>query len=160
MRYFALLIVICLAGCGHPATLFTQMGEDRTGIHFKNALRENDDANVLNYAYFYNGGGVAVGDINNDGLPDLLFTGNMSPNHLYLKKGNFSFQDITESSGIARLQGWCTGATMADVNGDGLLDIYICRSADIDPARRKNLLYINNGNLTFTERAEEYGLAD
>ncbi|MBN8850464.1 MAG: hypothetical protein BGO55_31865 [Sphingobacteriales bacterium 50-39] len=160
MRCFTLLIVICLAGCGHPTTLFTQMGEDRTGIHFKNVLRENDEANVLNYAYFYNGGGVAVGDINNDGLPDLLFTGNMSPNHLYLNKGNFSFQDITESSGIARLQGWCTGATMADVNGDGLLDIYICRSADIDPARRRNLLYINNGNLTFTERAEEYGLAD
>ncbi|HVU59027.1 MAG TPA: VCBS repeat-containing protein [Puia sp.] len=160
MRLLIIAVTICLAGCGHPTELFTRVGEDHTGIHFKNVLRENDDANVLNYAYFYNGGGVAVGDINNDGLPDLLFTGNMSPNHLYLNKGNFSFQDITESSGIARLQGWCTGATMADVNGDGLPDIYICRSADVDPVRRRNLLYINNGNLTFTERAQEYGLAD
>jgi hypothetical protein len=155
-----LIGAVVMTGCGQPGTLFTRMDEGHTGIHFKNTLRENGDANVLNYAYFYNGGGVAVGDINNDGLPDLLFTGNMSPNRLYLNKGDLTFQDITDASGIARAQGWCTGATMADVNGDGLMDIYICRSADADPARRRNLLYINNGNLGFTEKAAEYGLAD
>lgn len=160
MNRWLIILIAAVTGCSRPSTLFTRMDEGRTGIHFKNTLVENGDANVLNYAYFYNGGGVAVGDINNDGLPDLLFTGNMSPNRLYLNKGNFSFRDITEVSGVARQQGWCTGATMADVNGDGLLDIYICRSADADPARRRNLLYINNGDLTFTEKAAQYGLAD
>ncbi len=160
MIKWLIILMAVVTGCGQPSTLFTRMDEGRTGIHFKNTLVENSDANVLNYAYFYNGGGVSVGDINNDGLPDLLFTGNMSPNRLYLNKGNFSFQDITDISGVARQQGWCTGATMADVNGDGLLDIYICRSADADPARRRNLLYINNGDLTFTEQAAAYGLAD
>jgi hypothetical protein len=154
---FGLLLGACGGGDPH---LFTKLGEGRTGIDFKNIIQENEQANVLNYAYFYNGGGVAIGDINNDGLPDILFTGNMGPNRLYLNKGNFQFEDITEKSGIAAKQGWCTGATMVDINGDGLLDIYICRSGDIDPAKRKNLLFINNGDLTFTERAEEYGLAD
>ncbi|MEP6951642.1 MAG: VCBS repeat-containing protein [Ginsengibacter sp.] len=121
---------------------------------------EDSEFNVLNYPYFYNGGGVAIGDINNDGLPDILFTGNMVKNRLYLNKGNFEFEDITEKSTVADQQGWCTGATMADVNGDGWLDIYICRSADADPARRKNLLFINNHDNTFTEEAEKYGIAD
>lgn len=160
MNRWLFVLGFAVAGCGQPSTLFTRMDEGKTGIHFRNTLRENGDANVLNYAYFYNGGGVAVGDLNNDGLPDLLFTGNMSPNRLYLNKGNFSFQDITDVSGVALQQGWCTGATMADVNGDGLLDIYICRSADVDPVRRRNLLYINQGNLKFTEQAAAYGLAD
>jgi hypothetical protein len=140
--------------------LFTLLDEGRTGINFKNTIFEGEALNVLNYTYFYNGGGVAIGDINNDGLPDILFTGNMVRNRLFLNKGDFKFEDITEKSGIADKQGWCTGATMVDINGDGKLDIYICRSADVNRERRKNLLFINNGDLTFTEEAEKYGLAD
>jgi hypothetical protein len=158
------VFIFLLASCHHPGTdgaqLFTRLDKDETGINFQNTLFDDESLNVLNYIYFYNGAGVAIGDINNDGLPDILFTGNMVHNRLFLNKGNFKFEDITQKSGVAELQGWCTGATMADVNGDGLTDIYICRSADASPARRQNLLFINNGNLTFTEKAAEYGLAD
>jgi hypothetical protein len=154
-------IALAMDACSNADPhLFTKLEAGRTGVGFENTLKEDAQANVLNYAYFYNGGGVAIGDINNDGLPDIIFTGNMSSNRLFLNKGNFEFEDITEKSGIAQKQGWCTGVTMVDINGDGLLDIYICRSGDIDPAKRKNLLFINNGDLTFTEKAEEYGLAD
>ncbi len=150
-----------LASCKDDTShLFTQLDEDRTGVNFRNQLFETEQFNVLNYSYFYNGGGVAIGDINGDGLQDLLFTGNMVRNRLYLNKGDFKFEDITDKSGVAEQQGWCTGATIVDINGDGKPDIYICRSADINPARRKNLLFINNGNLTFTEKATEYGLDD
>jgi len=162
LRNIFLFILICLVfGCRDDTShLFTSLDEGQTGINFKNTIFEGEALNVLNYTYFYNGGGVAIGDINNDGLPDILFTGNMVRNRLFLNKGNFKFEDITEKSGIAEKQGWCTGATMVDINGDGLLDIYICRSADINSERRKNLLFINNGDLTFTEEAEKYGLAD
>src|ERR1700760_2409740 len=142
--------IVCFSGC-HPAgdnppRLFTQLDKDETGINFKNTLFDDQSLNVLNYIYFYNGAGVAIGDINNDGLPDILFTGNMVHNRLFLNKGNFKFEDITKKSGIAAeaYQGWSTGATMVDINGDGKLDIYICRSADVNPDRRKNLLFINN----------------
>lgn len=152
---------ILFGGCkNHNAKLFTKLSESTTGIDFKNTLKENESANVLNYTYFYNGGGIAVGDINNDGLPDLFFTGNMVANRLYINKGNFSFDDITAKSGVAVLQGWCTGAAMVDINNDGWLDIYICRSGDINPVKRRNLLFINNKDLTFTESAQQYGLAD
>lgn len=136
------------------------MDENETGINFQNTLFEDGPLNVSNYIYFYNGGGVAIGDINNDGLQDILFTGNMVHNRLFLNKGNFKFEDITDKSGVAKMQGWCTGATMVDINNDGKLDIYICRSADIDPGRRENLLFVNNGDLTFTESAKKYGLND
>ncbi|MEO6868408.1 MAG: VCBS repeat-containing protein, partial [Ginsengibacter sp.] len=156
-----LCIMVLFFGCRESAPkLFTELDESHTGIDFRNQLFENEGFNVLNYIYFYNGGGVAIGDINNDGLPDILFTGNMVKNRLFLNKGNFEFVDITDKSGIAEKQGWCTGATMLDINGDGKMDIYICRSADIKTGMRKNLLFINNGDLTFTEKAEEYGLAD
>lgn len=157
----ALYIAVFLSACREKgSTLFTRMGASETGIQFKNTLEESESANVLKYSYFYNGGGVAIGDINNDGLQDVLFTGNMVRNRLYLNKGGFQFEDITEKSGVASAQGWCTGATIADVNADGRPDIYICRSADAIVEKRKNLLYINNGDLTFSEQATAYGLAD
>lgn len=158
-----LLMLIVLFGCNdnnNTSHMFTKLEEGHTGIDFQNTLFDEDLGDVLIYQYFYNGGGVAIGDINNDGLPDILFTGNMVKNRLYLNKGNFKFEDITEKSGIAKYQGWCTGATMVDINHDGKMDIYICRSADADPTKRRNLLFINNGDLTFTEEAEKYGLAD
>lgn len=155
-----LIALTALAGCDQTELLFTKLDAEDTGIDFENTLFERESFNILNYSYFYNGGGVAVGDINNDGLQDVLFTGNMVANRLYLNRGDFTFEDITTQSGVAEKQGWCTGATMADVNHDGLLDIYICRSADVNSKRRKNLLFINNGDLTFSEQAEVYGLAD
>jgi enediyne biosynthesis protein E4 len=152
--------ILLFSSCKNDNTLFTRLGEGETGVSFTNTLFEDGPLNVANYIYFYNGGGVSIGDINDDGLQDVLFTGNMVRNRLYLNKGNFKFEDITKKAGIADKEGWCTGATMEDVNSDGKLDIYICRSADINPEMRKNLLFINNGDLSFTEKAEEYGLAD
>src|SRR6478672_7719624 len=158
----SLFALIILAGCknNEEKRLFTLLDKDHTGINFQNTLFEDGPLNVANYIYFYNGGGVAIGDINNDGLQDILFTGNMVRNRLFLNKGNLEFEDITTKSGVADKQGWCTGATMVDINGDGKLDIYICRSADGNPVRRENLLFINNGDLTFSEEARKYGLAD
>jgi enediyne biosynthesis protein E4 len=157
-----LLVLVYSSGCtaDKDNTLFTSVSNNTTGIDFRNTIFEDGPLNITNYIYFYNGAGVATGDVNNDGLVDILFTGNMVKNRLYINKGNFKFEDITAQSGIAEKQGWCTGATMVDINGDGKLDIYICRSADINPEMRKNLLFINNGNLTFTEKAAEYGLDD
>lgn len=155
--FFTLVLISCK---DNTDTLFTSMDESNTGINFQNTFFDDGPLNVANYIYFYNGGGVSIGDINNDGLQDVLFTGNMVKNRLFLNKGNFKFEDITAKSGVAEKQGWCTGATMTDINADGKLDIYICRSADINPKMRENLLFINNGDLTFSEKAKEYGLAD
>jgi len=160
-RYFIVPLMLLAGACGEePGKMFTKVSPSASNIEFKNILIEDEAFNVLNYPYFYNGGGVAVGDINNDGLPDILFTGNMVRNRLYLNKGNFEFEDITRQSTVADKQGWCTGATMADVNADGWLDIYICRSADGVPDRRKNLLFINNRDNTFSEQADQFGIAD
>ncbi len=140
--------------------LFTSIPASYSGIGFDNILVETASANVYLYQYMYNGGGIAAGDINNDGLTDLFFTGNMVEDRLYLNKGNLQFEDITKSALPTEPNGWSTGTTMADVNGDGWLDIYVCRSGQFSSANRTNLLYINNGNNTFSEQAKKYGLND
>ncbi|NJB70357.1 hypothetical protein GGR42_000819 [Saonia flava] len=140
--------------------LFTLLPSNQTNIKFNNVLKETKEFNILTYGYIYNGGGVSVGDINNDGLPDLYFTGGMVGSRLYINKGNWKFEDIAEKAGVFAAGLWNTGTTMADVNADGYIDIYVCRSAARDRSKRKNLLFINNGDSTFTEKAEEYGIDD
>src|SRR5215204_6186296 len=140
--------------------LFSLLTPKETGINFINGINEDSAANVLGYEYFYNGGGVAIGDINNDGLPDIFFTANMEFNKLFLNEGNFHFKDISRSAKIGGKKSWATGVTMVDVNGDGWLDIYVCYSGKGDAASRKNELYINNHDLSFSEKAKEYGLHD
>jgi len=143
--------------------LFKLLSSKETNINFSNNINETENLNVLAYEYFYNGGGVAVGDINNDGLEDIFFTSNMGENKLYLNLGNMKFKDITKEAcpGLeGRKGGWKTGVTMADVNGDGLTDIYICYSGKVDSNMRRNQLFINQGNLKFVEKAKEYGLDD
>ncbi len=130
---------------------------ERTGVTFANRLPDDTAFTILDYMYYYDGGGVAVGDINNDGLPDLYFTSNVGPNRLYLNKGNYRFEDITQRAGVADSEGWKTGVTMADVNGDGLVDIYVS-AVDYRGMHGRNVLYINNGDGTFTDRTKEYGL--
>ena len=162
-RYFApLLFLTVFLGCrsGNPDELFSLVSPRTSGINFKNTLRESEEFNVLNYGYFYNGGGVAVGDLNNDGLPDIYFTANMKASHLYLNLGNWRFDEIAKEAGVEAAGLWNTGVTMADVNNDGWLDIYVCRSAAALEIRRKNLLFINNHDMTFTEMASDFGLDD
>ncbi|MEO8569819.1 MAG: FG-GAP-like repeat-containing protein [Ginsengibacter sp.] len=150
-----LLLVLPLHNFGQ--SLFTLIPAEKTGIKFENKIRESATDNVLNYEYFYNGGGVAVGDLNNDGLPDIVFTANIGQPKVYLNKGNFVFDDVSNKSKI-RADGWKTGVTMADVNADGWLDIYMCRSGNGDDDSRRNLLFINQKNGTFKEMAGQYGI--
>ena len=140
-------------------TLFTLTNPDRTGVKFLNKVVNQKDFNILKYRNFYNGGGVAIGDINNDGLPDIYFTSNMGKNKLFLNKGDFKFEDISKSSNTEGNRPWSTGVTMADINQDGLLDIYVSNAGDMQGENDDNDLYINNGDLTFTEKAKEYNLA-
>jgi len=162
--YYCLILTITfmsfLSCSGGREKLFTSLSHHRTGIKFRNWVKESENFNILDYGYLYNGAGVAIGDINNDGLQDIYFTSNLSDNKLYLNKGNFRFRDITDKAGVAASDYWNTGVTMADINGDGFLDIYVCSSADGRARYRRNLLYINNGDLTFTECAAKYGIAD
>ncbi len=150
-----LLIVSCSKNKGD---LFVNPSPETTGIDFKNTITETNDLNILDYLYFYNGGGLAIGDINGDNLPDIFFSGNQIKNKLYLNKGNLTFEDITEKAGVAGNSTWNTGAVMGDVNGDGLLDIYVCAVVGINGFNGFNELYINNGDTTFTESAAKYGL--
>jgi enediyne biosynthesis protein E4 len=140
-------------------TLFTKLSPGETGISFVNEITETQDFNVFRYRNFYNGGGVAIGDINNDSLPDIFFTANMKENKLFLNKGNFKFEDITDSAGVAGRKPWDTGVVMVDVNADGYLDIYVSNAGNMEGDNHDNDLYINNGDLTFTERAKEFNLA-
>ena len=141
-------------------TLFTLLPAETTGIDFVNKVEDQADFNILAYRNFYNGGGVAIGDINQDSLPDIYFTANMQANKLYLNRGNWQFEDISEAAGIGGTRAWSTGVTMVDINHDGLLDIYVCNSGDVKGDNKENELFINNGDLTFTESAEEWGLND
>ena len=159
-KLLCLLIVIFYSCNPAKDKMFTLMPSSVTGIKFKNPLQETEQFNVLNYGYLYNGGGIAIGDINNDGLTDIYFTGNMVGSRLYLNQGDFKFKEIAKKAGVFAEGLWNTGTTMADVNGDGLLDIYVCRSAASNPEKRRNLLFINNGDLSFTEKGKEYGVDD
>jgi len=170
-----LLVILLFQGCGTdqpgleedesvalqlpPDPLFTLIDPAESGLSYFNELREDATLNILTYEYLYNGSGVAVGDINNDGLPDVFMGGNLFGGRLFLNKGNLKFEQISESAGVF-VQGYTTGVSMVDVNADGWLDIYLCRSLVNDPTMRANVLLINNGDLTFTDRAAEFGLAD
>ena len=159
---FILLLLGALPGCG-PGNLkqFTDVSGG-SGIEFANILTESETQNIFNYEYMYNGAGVAIGDVNNDGLPDIFFTANQLPCKLYLNKGNLQFTDITDAAGVAGKEVWKTGTSMADVNGDGLLDIYVCYSGNGNAALRGNQLFINkglkNGLPWFEEQAQQYGV--
>lgn len=160
------VLLWCCASCGPKApegSLFEPVSRQQTGIDFRNIIREDENFNIFSYQYYYNGGGLATGDFNKDGLADLVFTGNMVKNRLYLNQGDFSFQDITQQAGIADKEGWCTGATVVDINQDGWLDLYICRAGYPFDRFRSNLLFVSNGqpdHLQFEEQAAQYGLAD
>lgn len=154
-----LITFLLITSCSDGGTaLFTNPSPEQTGLTFKNTLTETDDLNILDYLYFYNGGGVAVGDINGDNLPDIYLSGNQVKNKLYLNNGDLTFTDITEKAGVAGNSSWNTGAVMGDVNGDGLLDIYVCAVVGINGFDGYNELFINNGDSTFTESAGKYGL--
>ncbi|MGZ3854067.1 MAG: CRTAC1 family protein, partial [Flavisolibacter sp.] len=156
ISFFVLLFV----SCNHKnkeAQLFTLM--DHTGIDFNNVVIDKEDLNIVNYRNFYNGGGVAIGDINNDGLADVFFTANQGSNKLYLNKGGFKFEDISDKAGFRNKKQWSTGVVMVDINNDGWLDIYVCNAGSLDDSSlRQNQLFINNHDLTFTEEAAKYGL--
>jgi len=139
------------------ATLFESLLPESTGVTFANRLPDDTAFNMLSYLYYYDGGGVAVGDVNNDGLPDLYFTSNVGSNRLYLNRGNYHFEDVTARAGVADSDGWKTGVTMADVNGDGYVDIYVS-GVNYLTMHGRNVLFINKGDGTFTDRTKEYGL--
>src|SRR6267142_3382501 len=162
-KYLVFLLVLpqaLLSSCRRtpPAPqLFVAVAPEASGIIFANTLPEDSAVNIVNYLYYYNGGGVAAGDIDGDGLVDLYFTSNLGSNRLYRNLGNLRFEDITDRAGVADSVGWKSGVTMADVNGDGRLDIYVS-GVNYRGMNGRNVLYINNGDGTFTDRADEYGL--
>ncbi|MDB5010904.1 MAG: RNA-binding protein, partial [Mucilaginibacter sp.] len=159
----AFVIFITVSCKKHNTSLFEQISSSHSGIHFNNLIVENDSINPIDNAYVYNGGGVGVGDFNNDGLLDIYFTGNLVANKLYLNKGDFKFEDVTDKANVAGMGRWGKGVTVIDINNDGLMDIYVCNSMSKDSTKRQNLLYINQGGDKdgvphFKEMAKEYGL--
>lgn len=152
--------LLTFTGCSGNSSdpRFNEISPSHSGISFTNRVEQTPEFNIINYLYFYDGGGVAIGDINGDGLPDIYLTANMGDNRLYLNEGDFKFRDITARAGVEGRGEWTTGTTMVDINGDGLLDIYVC-NVHYRTKKGRNELYINNGDSTFTEKAEEYGLA-
>ena len=161
----AMIIIQLFGSCSKDKTLFQQISSGHSGIHFNNKIIDNDSINIINITNVYNGGGVGVGDFNNDGLQDLYFTGNLVSNKLYLNKGDFKFDDVTEEAGVGGNGQWSRGVAVVDINNDGWLDIYVCATLKSNPSQRKNLLYINQGtdknNVPhFKEMAAEYGLDD
>ncbi len=156
--------LLIISGCGDNnkngesaiEPVFKKVSSEKSGITFNNAVDENYGKNYFDsFAYVYNGAGVAVGDINNDGLQDIYFAGNEVPNKLYLNEGAMKFKDITQSAGVDGGTGWDNGVTMVDINNDGLMDIYVCKGGFEDAdSERRNLLYVNQGDLTFKEEAK------
>jgi len=160
-------LTICVLGfvfftsCTNPSEevqIFVPLSSENSGVNFINSLEYSEQLNPYTFKNFYNGGGIAIGDINNDGLPDLFFSGNMVSNRLYLNKGDLKFEDITVSSNLESTDVWSTGVSMIDINADGFLDIYVCKSGPPGGISRHNELFINNGDLTFTEMSKKYGL--
>ncbi len=167
MRGFSILffaLCLLLNACGENGEKrFRKVPVSKSGISFKNELKDTPQLNILTYLYYYNGAGVAAADFNNDGLVDLYFTSNQGEDKLYLNKGNLKFEDITEAANIFNSDNWTTGVTHVDINNDGLLDIYICKVGNYQGIKGKNLLYVNQGMNsdgipTFKEEAAEYGL--
>jgi hypothetical protein len=166
VSFFFVLFCFSIISCSNPEKqpdsdqVFTRLSAKETGLDFVNQLENSEDFDVFRYRNYYNGGGVAIGDINNDGLPDIYLTSNIGPNKLYLNQGSFKFKDITDEAGVAGTKPWSTGVSLADVNGDGLLDIYVCNSGSTDGKNMENELFINKGDGTFAESAAHYGLDD
>lgn len=159
LAYAILLVLFLFNACSQSNdTLFKLLPSSQTGISFINEMNESKEINLLNFAPIYNGGGVALGDLNNDGLEDIFFTGNMVSSRLYLNKGGLKFEDITTSAGV-ETNVWCNGVSIVDINADGYKDIYLGVSGP-DSTKRENLLFINNGDLTFTEQAAAFRLND
>lgn len=155
------MFLLLLVGCTSKqskSTLFELIPSSKSGIQFINKVENTEDFNIFSYRNFYNGGGAAIGDINNDGLADVFLTSNMGDNKLYLNKGNFQFEDITEKAGVAGTKFWSTGVVLVDINADGWLDIYVCNAGYKEGEKPEKELFINNKNLTFTEQAAAYGL--
>ena len=155
-------IILCFSilflACNKGDLLFKNPTSQETGLYFKNTITPTNSLNILDYLYYYNGGGVALGDINNDGLLDIFLSANQEKNKLFINKGNLQFEDITAKSNVSGNSSWNTGAVMGDVNGDGLLDIYVCAVVGVHGFYGYNELYINNGDETFTESAQQYQL--
>ena len=159
----SLLLVIMCSCTQDPSSAFTRLSPSHTGISFSNPLQETPELNILTYLYYYNGGGVTIADFNQDALPDIYLGGNQSADALYLNQGNMTFKEVSADAGIANADGWTTGTTHVDINGDGLQDIYICKASGYRALKGRNLLYLNlgvdsDGIPKFEERAADFGL--